>query len=126
MSDKMLGAIIIGICVGVPLLLILGWVRWRRGENPDTRTACLALTSLLLATASALLAIATMLVALLIGGFSYNNGLLILIELCGVLLSLIGILVGFCGVWGRSTIRWHGLICAIGTLFFWLAQFSGE
>ena len=126
MSERFFSAIFIGICVGVPLLLLVGWTRWARGEKPDTFVAFMALTSLSLATASALLAMGTTLVAFTIGGLPYHTGFLILIEACGGFLSLLGALFGIGGVWKPSSVRWDGLIGSIGTLLFWLAQLAGE
>jgi hypothetical protein len=117
---------VITINIALPAVMIWGWVRWAKREKQWTLFSILSLIGFALATASALLAISTSLYALKIGGFSYSDPLLMRIYSWGALLSATGIILAMVGVWKQSSLRWHALISAAGTLMFWLASATGE
>jgi len=110
----------------VPALIVWGWVRWARRKQPRELFAVLSLVAFVLATASAVLATSSVLYARAIGGFPFYDPRLMRIFRWGFLLSLgaLGFAIG--GVWRPSALRWHALVCAIGTAFFWVATAEGE
>ncbi len=79
-----------------------------------------------MATASALLAVSALLYSFAIARFAYYDPALLRIYGVGILLSLAGILFASIGVWRPSCLRWHALVCAFGTLIFWLISMAGE
>jgi hypothetical protein len=116
----------VGFYVGLPALMIWGWVRWSKRTQPRTLPSILSLVGFTLSTASGLLAISAMLYARAVGGFPFYDSLLLRIYRWGALLSLSGIVFAVIGVWGPSPLRWHAPACAIGTLLFWFAAAMGE
>jgi hypothetical protein len=117
-------ALALGFFVALPVLIVMGWVRWARSR--EVRCAWLSSTGLTLGTASALLAIGTMLYAHLIGGFPFWDPALLRIYRWGSLLSLAGLIFGFAGLRGSGPVRWHAPVAAAGTLLFWICAAAGE
>jgi len=109
-----------------PVMLTWGWVRWFRQPKLRTVTAILSLLGFTLASASALLAVSAIAYSLMRGGFPYYDPLLMRIFGVGGLLSLSGLILGVCGVWRTSSLRWHAPISATATLAFWIAAAIGE
>ncbi len=116
----------VGVYVGLPALMIWGWVRWCSRTRPRTLPAILSLISFALATASGLLAVSSVLYAHVIGGFPYYDPRLMRIYACGGMLSLAGIVFGIAGVWRPGPLRWHAPACSLGTLLFWFVSAMGE
>jgi hypothetical protein len=116
----------IGFYVGLPALLIWGWIRWFRRTQPRTLPSILSLIGLALATASAMLAVSSVLYAHTIGGFPYYDPRLLRIYRWGGLLSLSGIVFGIGGVWRPGPVRWLAPVCSLGTALFWFASAMGE
>jgi hypothetical protein len=116
----------IGFYVGLPALVIWGWIRWYRRTQPRTLLSILSLIGLVLATASAMLGVSSVLYAHAIGGFPYYDPRLLRIYRGGGLLSLSGIVFGIAGAWRPSPVRWLAPVCSVGTLLFWLASAMGE
>jgi len=106
-------------------MLIWGWARWRLGPKLRTITAILSLIGFVLATASGVLAVSTIVFAQF-HHFPYYDPLLLKIFRCGTYLSLGGIVFGVCGVWRRSSLRWHAPVAAAGTLAYWFLAASME
>jgi uncharacterized BrkB/YihY/UPF0761 family membrane protein len=117
---------VITINIALPAVMIWGWVRWTKREKQWTVFSILSLIGFVLATASGLLAISSSLYALKIGGFPFFDPMLMRIYRWGTLLSATGIIFAMVGVWRPSSLRWHALISAAGTLMFWIASATGE
>jgi len=115
-----------GVCIGLPALMVWGWVRWCRRTQPPTLSAILSLIGFTLATASGLLAVSSVLYAHAIGGFPSYDPRLLRIYRWGGLLSLSGILFGISGAWRPGPLRWHAPACSFGTLLFWFVAAMGE
>ena len=113
-------------CVVVPMIMIWGWLRWLKRPKASSVTARLSLVAFALATLSILLAIASLLYALAIGGFPYYDPRLLKIFRVGKILSLVGVIGAICGVWRPNSVRWHALVCSLGSLVFWLIAATGE
>jgi hypothetical protein len=62
----------------------------------------------------------------MIGGFPFYDPRLLKIYVCGLLLSLAGILCAIGGVWRAGPVRWHAPACAVGMLLFWFMAAIGE
>jgi hypothetical protein len=103
-----------------------GWVRWARHKNPITLLSILSLIGFILATASESLAIMMVIYAHVRGGFDFYDPTLMKIYAVGTLLSLVGLILAIIGVWRPNSLRWHALICTIGTLLYWYVQYSLE
>lgn len=116
----------IALYVGLPVLMIWGWVRWFSRTQPRTLPSILSLIGFALATASGLLAVSSVLYAHVRGGFPYYDPLLMRIYAWGGMLSLSGIVFGIGGVWRPGPVRWLAPICSLGTLLFWFASAMGE
>jgi len=125
-ESVMVALLAVGSYVGLPALMIWGWVRWSKLTQPRTLPSILSLVGFTLATASGLLATSAMLYARAVGGFPFYDPLLLRIYRWGALLSLSGIVFAVIGVWRPSPLRWHAPACAIGTLLFWFAAAMGE
>lgn len=116
----------IGVYVGLPALMIWGWVRWFRRTQPRTLLSILSLIGFALATASGLLAVSSVLYAHAIGGFPFYDPRLLRIYRWGGVLSLSGIVFGIGGVWRPGPVRWLAPACSVGTLLFWFVSAMGE
>jgi hypothetical protein len=116
----------VGFYVGVPALLIWGWIRWFRRTQPRTLPSILSSIGLALATASAILAVSSVLYAHAIGGFPYYDPRLLRMYRWGGLLSLSGLVFGIAGVWRPGPLRWLAPVCSFGTALFWFASAMGE
>jgi hypothetical protein len=116
----------VGFYLGVPALLIWGWVRWFRRTQPRTLPVILSLIGLALATASSLLAVSSVLYAHAIGGFPYYDPRLLRFYRWGAVLSLSGLVFGIAGVWRPGPVRWLAPVCSLGTALFWFASAMGE
>ena|ERR1035437_302413 len=108
-----------------PLVLIWGWTRWVQRPKPKTLTSILSLSGFALATSSAILA-ASLWAYAHVHPFGFYDPSLLRIYRWGTMLSLAGLLFAVGGAWRNSSIRWHALICAFGTLSFWILAASGE
>jgi hypothetical protein len=126
MSQVVLVIYLLVIYVVLPSMMIWGWIRWTTHDKQRTVFSILSLIGFFLATSSALLAISSTLYANVIGGFPFYDPLLLRIYAWGALISAAGIVFASIGVWRQSLLRWHALICAVGTLIFglWLPQLS--
>jgi hypothetical protein len=113
-----------GAYVALPILIIVGWVRW--ATRRQAGGTWLSLTGFSLGTASALLGIGTMLYACSLGGFPYYDPALLRIYRLGLLLSVAGLIFGTVGLRRSSPVRWYAPVAAVGTLLFWLAAAAGE
>lgn len=86
----------------------------------------LSLAGFAFATASELLGISTGIYAHISGGFATFDPTLMKIYAWGTLLSFVEVIFATAGLWRSSSIRWHALVCAIGTLMYWLAEVALE
>jgi hypothetical protein len=113
----------------MPTLLVWGWARWIK-QRPRlwTISPALSFVGFLLASASALFALMVIIYSLS-GGFEHTSNVpyyspnFSLFYRCvrgGVVLSLLGIAISIGGIWQRSSLRWHSIASAVGTLAFWL------
>ena len=116
----------IGLEIGLPALVIWGWVRWFKRQQPRTLLSTLSLIGFVLATASTVLAFTSVLYSIAVGGFPYYDPLLLKIYRWGSFLSLSGIVFAISGIWRPGPLRWHAPACAIGMLLFWFAMAIGE
>lgn len=116
----------LGVYVGLPALMVWGWVRWFRRRQLRTLPAILSLIGFTLATASGLLGVSSVLYAHTIGGFPFYDPRLLRIYRWGGLLSLSGIVFGVAGVWRPGPVRWLAPVCSLGTALFWFASAMGE
>jgi hypothetical protein len=112
--------------IGLPAVLISGWVKWARGSHLRGLLPTLSLISFTFGTASALLAICTASYALVIRRFPYYDPLLLRIYAWGAILSLIAVVLSCIGAWRPCTVRWHSLVLSWGMLVLWFAWASGE
>ncbi len=110
----------------LPAVMIWGWMQWARRKEKVTLLLALSLVGLSLATASELLGISTGVYARVSGGFATFDPTLMKIYAWGTLLSLVGLIFATAGVWRPNSIRWHALVCAVGTLLYWLAEAAAE
>jgi len=116
--------IVLGYIVA-PISLAWGWSMWAVQPKLRTVTSILSLTGLVFATASAMLAVATVVCAQ-IHKFPYYDPLLLRIFRWGIVLSLAGIFFAICGLWRKSSTRWHAPLSGVATLAFWIMAASGE
>jgi hypothetical protein len=114
------------IIVGIPVTLAWGWFRWWKQDKKHSLIPIMSLIGFTLATTSALLAISTAIYAKAIGGFPFDDPILRRIYWYGLLISLSGIVFSVAGLWRTNALRWHALVCAVGTLMFWFMQASNE
>ena len=113
-----------GIYVALPILIIVGWVRW--ASRRQAGAAWLSLTGFSLGTVSALLGVGATLYARFVGGFPFYDPALLKIYRLGILLSTAGLIFGIIGGRSSSPVRWYAPVAAAGTLLFWLAAATGE
>jgi hypothetical protein len=111
--------------VVAPVSLAWGWARWAVQPKLRTVASILSLTGFVLATASAMLAVATTAYAQ-VHRFPYYDPLLLRIFGWGTLLSLVGTFFAICGLWRKSSLRWHAPVSALATLAFWIMAAAGE
>ena len=116
----------VGFYIGLPALMVWGWVRWFRRTQPRTLPVILSLIGLALATASGLLAVSSVLWAHSIGGFPFYDPRLLRMYRWGGLLSLSGLVFGIAGLWRPGPVRWLAPVCSFGTLLLWFASAMGE
>ena len=109
-----------------PLMMVWGWIRWARREKRWTILSTLSLSGFALATGSAVLAVATSIYGQATGGFEFFDPRLMRIYALGALLSALGAILALAGIWRFNTLRWHALICSLGTLDYWLALAEAE
>jgi len=83
-ETSLLSLIGVGLYVALPVLIIWGWVRWRKRTQPRSWPSILSLIGFALATASGLLAASSVSYAHAIGGFPFYD--------CGFLGSRSGFL----------------------------------
>ncbi|SRR5258708_4723003 len=112
--------------IGSPVLLIQGWVRWSKRMQPRTLPASLSLAGFIFATASALLVVGSLVYSQSIGGFPFYDPRLLRIYRWGLSLSFCGIVFAVGGMWRPGPLRWHAVLCAVGTLVFWVGAAEGE
>jgi hypothetical protein len=115
-----------GVYLGLPIVMIWGWVRWSKPIQPGTLLTTLSFIGFLLATASGLLAISSVMYAHAIGGFRFYDPLLLRIYRWGGLFSLAGTVFALVGIWRPGPLRWHALVSALGTFLFWFAAAVSE
>jgi hypothetical protein len=113
-------------CIGLAIVFIVGWRRWLRRSSPQGRLSALSLAGFTLGSASVVLAIGSIVYSMAVGGFRYYDPSLLTIYRIGILLSLLGLTMGLCGVWRSSALRWHALILSLGMLILWLVWVAGE
>jgi hypothetical protein len=118
--------LIIGAYLGVPVILVWGWLRWSRHPRERNLLAALSLTGFAFASASAALAAGSILYAHAIGGFPFYDPRLLRIYRCGALLSLSALALSIPGMWRPNLLRWHAPGLSLGTLVFWFLSASGE
>lgn len=109
-----------------PVVMTWGWMRWKRRKRPMTLISALSLIGFVLATTSELIAIAMVIYARITGGFGFYDPTLMRIYVTGMLLSGFGLILAIAGAWKPSSLRWHALVCTLGTLVYWLVQAAGE
>lgn len=126
MNQAIFVLFVLGICITLPTIMIWGWARWIKHREPRTTFSTLSLVGFVLGTVSGLLAIAATLYARIIVGFSFYDPALMKIYRWGALLSFAATVFAIIGLWRPSSLRWHALVCAVGTLVFWLAATAGE
>jgi hypothetical protein len=117
---------VIGIYVALPLVTVSGWASWFKSQNVFKTFSTLSLLAFTLATISELLAISSMVYAHAVGGFRYYDPSLLRIYRWGALLSFAGLVVAAVGLLRGSSLRWHAVFCAVGTLIFWLSAAMTE
>jgi hypothetical protein len=95
----------LGAYVGLPTVLVAGWVRWFRRRQ--TGVVWPSLVGFSLGTASAILAAGAILYARAAGGFPSYDPSLLRIYRWGLLLSVAGLIFGAVGLRWSSSIRWY-------------------
>jgi hypothetical protein len=117
--------ILFALLGGVPGVMVWGWVRWIRGNEPRNLWSVLSLLGLSFATASVPVLIASILWVRSIPGYdsAYPDPPgLVLLNRATVCLAVASTVTAVAGAWKRSPIRWHALVGAIGTLFIAVNQ----
>jgi hypothetical protein len=99
----------LAVCAPWLALIIFGWIRWARVQQPRTLSPTLSLVGLVLATSSLLFAFVPSLYA---GSFDVARQL-------GGWASLAAVFVAVCGVWRPHPLRWRALACSAGMVLFW-------
>jgi hypothetical protein len=128
--DWVFGWVFVGLfyvmLFGMSVVLIWGWMRWWKQDKKCSLIPIMSLIGFALASASALLSIFTSIYAKAIGGFPFDDPILFRIYWYGLLISLSGIVFSVAGIWRANALRWHAIVCAVGTLMFWFMQASTE
>lgn len=119
-------ALSIFFVVMTPFVMVWGWIRWARREKSWAVLPVLSLGGFILATGSALLAVVLSLYGHAIGGFDFYDPRLMKFYGWGLMTSLLALILALTGVWRRSTLRWHALICSFATLVYWFALAEAE
>jgi len=109
----------------MPVVIVWGWLRWKKGTQPRNVFSTLSLIGFTFATASSLLAVFSIACAIAFG-FRHYDPTLLKIFRSGLLLSLVGFLFAVCGVWRASPLRWHAPAGAAGMFLFWFVAVLGE
>jgi len=104
----------------VPLILVLGWVRWWRGRASRTRGQFVSLAGLLFSTASALLGVLIYLHPFPGRGLLDTDAVFGFLWRMGIQTSLVGIALSIVGVGWPGPIRWSALAASLLTPFIWL------
>jgi hypothetical protein len=115
----------ISMYIAMPVVIVWGWMLWKKRTQPRTLLSTLSFIGFTLATMSGLLAIFTILYAIAVG-FPFYDPLLLKIFRWGLLLSLAGFVVSICGVWRPNPLRWHAPASAAGMFLFWFVMALGE
>lgn len=126
MLVTLLLSITIAMVLIVPALIVWGWVRWLKSHASRAASSTLSLVGFSFATVSALLALFTHLYARFIRSFPFYDATLMRIYGIGCLFSSARIVFAIGGSRRRGPLRWLALICALGTLVFWLFAMSSE
>jgi len=119
-SNVVLFTLLFGLSYLVtPVVVVWGWARWIAGKPKLwTIPSILSLTRFVLGSASAVFALWVIAFASE-GGFESDYSYFYRFIRLGAVLSLSGILFGFMGSFGKSSLRWHAVVSAAGTLAFW-------
>ena len=112
--------------LALPLVMLWGWLRWVKRNEPRTVLSTLSMVGLGFATASELLAISMVLYARISGGFGFYDPVLMRIYAAGMMLSMVGLALAAVGLWRASPLRWHAIACTVGTLLYWFSQAANE
>ncbi|MGA2650126.1 MAG: hypothetical protein ABSF28_06375 [Terracidiphilus sp.] len=112
--------------LALPLVMVWGWLRWVKRNEPSTLLSTLFVVGFGLATTSELLAISMVLYARISGGFGFYDPVLMRIYAAGMMLSLVGLALAVVGLWRASPLRWHAIVCTAATLLYWFLQAANE
>lgn len=123
--ERLLLSLSIVAYIVVPIVLVTGWIRWRRRPSRDPALG-ISFIGFVLGSASALLAACSILVAFLGEGFRYYDPALLKIYGIGILLSLGGLVCATIGAFRRSSLRWYALALSLGMLVLWFLWASSE
>ncbi len=107
----------------LPPLMIWSWARWVTRREPRDEFSKQSLAGLSLATVSALAAILSLVYGRSISWLAMPDPLLLTIDLCGALLSLVGIIFAIKGATRGDPLRRHAPYCAGGVILFWIICF---
>ncbi|MBZ5520769.1 MAG: hypothetical protein LAP21_00785 [Acidobacteriia bacterium] len=118
--------LMIAAYIGVPVILVWGWLRWLRRPRERNPFAALSLAGFVFASASALLAVGGVLYSGAIGGFPFYDPRLMRIYGYGLLLSLGAFVLSIPGMWRQNLLRWHAPGLSFGMLLLWVLWASGE
>src|SRR5581483_5658041 len=108
----------------VPVVLVTGWVRWRR--QPRGPALKISFIGFVLGSSSALLAACSILFAFLGNGFRHYDPVLLQIYRMGILLSLGGLACAVIGAFKQNILRWHAPILSLGMLALWFMWAASE
>jgi len=112
--------------VGVPVVLVVGWVKWIRRSTEVGTLARLSLFGFGIATSSAALATYTLTYSIFIGGFPFYDPLLLKFYRWGFGISVLAVFVSLLGVWRKSILRWYALALSCGMCLVWFIWAVGE
>ena len=116
---------LIVLSLTAPVALIWGWKRWLSQPRSKSVSSILSLMGVIFATASAVLA-GGLIVYSSFHHFPFYDPLLMKAFGSGAILSVVGLLFGLGGLWGKSVFRWYAPISSVGMLAFWILAASGE
>jgi len=122
MSQVVLVIYLLVIYVVLPSMMIWGWIRWTTNNEQRTVFSVLSLIGFSLATLSIILAISSTLFARATRGLLLYDPFSLTIPAWGALISATGLVIVGVGLWRRSLLRWHALICSVGALMFWVTE----